>query len=647
MIRITAILLFIISSSIYSDDFETLLENYFGQRTPTPNNYIDVSQIQDKYELYKNSPIDINKSSLRKLKNLPLVNDKVLKELKDDNPYKSKEELLDRINSIKTEEIIKHILRECLSINTPSKPKNQLIYIARNQSLIQERRGFTQGKYQGSELGIYQKLNLNYSEFELYTITDKDAGERNINDFTSISVKYDNENYKVILGDYNLSFGLGNMYDQSFLSLKNTDFINTSTEYGYGAEMNRSTLENNFFRGIYAECYILEGFRLSSFYSKFSRAATFNKETNNISSIYNSGYYRTETEIEKKSTLQEQLIGTNFEFNIGNFSLGVLSTYIDYSNEIYSSSNSTFLGKEGFLNSLYGSYNTEGESLQFEFGQDARGYMSFRTNYLSQISNNISFLTDIRYADPDYRAPYASNFGEQSFVANEKGILAGLIYNDKKIYLSLFSDLYSTKRTTFTTNQPVRGIQFFTDFRFKFSRTDYGIRFNYERKSDSYTSELHNTKLTFPHDKINARFDVNTNLGHGLKLRARTDITFKLNDLSEAEVGNLYLLELKKRDNSLNIYYGISYISFNTTSFESAIYGFQYQVPGLAYVYPFYQKGNNVSLFLKYEPYESIDIWIRFNHLYKNNNENIGSGYEEIVGNERTQLIFQLQYMLR
>lgn len=647
MIRIIIILLLLISTSVYSNDFETLLENYFGQRTPTPNSYIDVSQIQDKYELYSNSPININKANLKTLKYLPLVNDNILEELSDGKPYKSKEELADRINSIQSEEIIKHILRECLSIKTQQKSRNQLTYIARNQSLLQERKGFKDEKYVGSELGLYQKFNINYNNYELNSVIDKDAGERYINDFTSISAKYDIEDLKIIIGDYNLSFGLGNVYDQSFLSLKNTDFINTSTEYGYGAEMNRSTLENNFFRGIYGEFYISSNLRLSSFYSNYDRAATLNEETNIISSIYNSGYYRTETEIQKIRTLNEQLSGIDLEYNIGELSVGLLTTYIDYSNEINSSSNSTFFGKNGFLNSVYGAYNTDKESLKFEVGIDARNYISLRTNYLMELSDRISFLTDIRYADPDYRAPYASNFGEQSFVANEMGVLTGLIYNEKKLHLSLFADFYSTKRNTFTTKQPVRGIQLFTDLRLKVGRTDYGFRFNYERKSDSYISDIINTKLTIPHDKINTRFDINTNLGSGFKLRARTDITFKLNEFSDAEVGNLYLFELKKRDNKLNIYYGISYISFNTTSFESAIYGFQYQVPGLAYVYPFYQKGNNISMFLKYEPFEFIDIWMRFNHLYKNNNDNIGSGYEEIVGNKRTQLIFQVQYMLR
>jgi len=641
--KIAVILIIFTSFPLLSDDFERLLENYFGQRTPTPNNFIDISQIQDKYDIFSKNPININTTSLIKLQNLPLVNDNILKKLRDSGPYTTNTELMDTINSYQIEKIMKFILIKCLSTVKTTKTRNGINYIARNQSILQDRKGFTDKRYLDSELGLYQKININYNDFELNSVIDKDAGEIYLNDFTSISAKYDNEDFKAILGDYNLSFGLGNVYDQSFLSLKNTDFINTSTEYGYGAEINRSTLENNFFRGIYTEYNFTYDFKVSTFYSNINRGATLDKKTNLISSIYQSGYYRTGTEIEKVGVLNEKLVGLDIQYNYNDFSFGILSTYLNYNKEIKSSSSSSFNGKNGLISSIYGAFNVEDNSFKYELGVDANNNISFRTNYLLAISNNVSFLTDLRYAAPNYRAPYASNFGEQSFVSNEKGILTGIVFSKGNYYLSLFSDIYSTELSTFTTKHPVKGAQFFTDFRLKDGKQEYSFRLNYERKSDSFTSDSINSKLTIPYDKINARFDINTNLGLGLRLRARAEISYKLNEYTESETGNLFLLEIKKRDNNLNLYYGISFISFNTTSFESVIYGFQYQVPGLAYVYPFYQNGNNISLFLKYDFYKYLDLWIRFNNLYKNNNENIGSGYEEIQGNNRSQVIFQVQ----
>lgn len=646
MIRCVLIFLLFISIPIYSEDFETLLENYFGNRTPSSTNYFDISQLQDLYNTYSKDPFDINKSKLRDLIKLPLVSENYLLELLESTPYTNDFELIDKINSLNTEEIIKTVLRDCLTTKTARKDVNSLRYTNRYKDILQNKEGFQKEKYIGSQTDLYQKLNLIYNDFEQNTIIDKSAGERFINDFSSYSLKYEKQNFKIIVGDYNLSYGLGNVYDQSFLSLKSSDFINTAVDYGGGAEMNKSTIENNFFRGIYGEYYLSKYFRVSNFYSNRNIAATINKKTDIATSIYTAGYFRTNTEISKVGALNEEVSGMNIEYNSRYFSLGLLSTYLDYSKEIISSSYAVFNGQRGFNNSFYGAYNRPNESIKFEIGQDANNNFSFRANYYHKITNDLTFLTDFRSAGPKYRAPYANNFGEQSFLANEKGILTGIVYNHNNFALSFFTDIYGSELKTFTTQTPMRGIQYFADFRLKEGKEDYGLRINYEKKSSSFKIDKSGKKLTAPNNKLNVRFDINSNLGGGFNFRARTELTFVINDVVETENGNLILLEIKKRDDNLNLYYGLSYLTFNTSSFESVIYGFQYQVPGLAYVYPFYKKGNNLSAFVKYEVDEYLDLWMRFNHLYKNNNDNIGTGYEEIVGNMRTQFVFQIQFKL-
>lgn len=646
MIRCVLIFLLFISIPIYSEDFETLLEKYFGNRTPSSTNYFDISQIQDLYNIYSKDPFDINKSKLKDLIKLPLVSENYLLEILESRTYTNEFELIDKINSLNTDEIIKTILRDCLTIKTQRKDVNSLRYTNRYKNILQNKQGFLKEKYIGSSTDLYQKMNLKYNDFELNTILDKDAGERFINDFTSFSLKYDKQNFKIIVGDYNLSFGLGNVYDQSFLSLKSSDFINTAVDYGGGAEMNRSTIENNFFRGLYGEYYLSRYFRVSSFYSNRNLAATINKETNIATSVYTSGYFRTKTEISKVGTLNEQVSGMNLEFNSRYFSFGLLSTYLDYSKEIISSSFALFSGQRGFNNSFYGAYNRPNESIKFEIGQDANNNFSFRANYYHKITNDVTFLTDFRSTGPEYRAPYANNFGEQSFLANERGIISGVAFNRNNFAFSLFTDIYGSILKTFTTQTPMNGIQYFADFRLKEGNEDYGLRINYEKKSSSFKLDKSSPRLTVPNSKLNFRFEINSNLGEGFNFRARTELIFVMNDIVETENGNLILLEIKKRDNKLNLYYGLSYLTFNTSSFESVIYGFQYQVPGLAYVYPFYKKGNNLSAFVKYEIAEYLDLWARLNHLYKNNNDNIGTGYEVIIGNVRTQFVFQFQFKL-
>ncbi|MFA7325212.1 MAG: hypothetical protein WC121_00970 [Candidatus Kapaibacterium sp.] len=651
MIRVVPILiLFLFILEIDAKDFETLLENYFGNRTPAAQDYIDLSQIQDVYEFYSTDPININSANKKQLRELPFITDWVIDELKSKGPYKNRFELEETINNIATDEIIKFVLRECLTTsNTKEKDFNNS-YTVRYRSNLEPTKGFVNDKYMGSELNLYQKLRTKYQDFELSTVVDKDDGELSITDFYSLSLKYEKEDYKLIVGDYNLSYGLGNLYDQSFLSLKNSDFVNTSSEFGHGAEMNRSTIDYNFFRGGYLEKTFhlnsSSNLRVASLYADTKRSATVDTTRDIVSSVYKAGYFRTETEIKKKNQLDELLLGLNVEYETEKFSLGALTTHLGYSKFIESSSFSSFYGQSGFLNTIYGRIGRNDEILKFEMCMDVNTNISLRTNYLLEIYENLIFLTDIRFTEPNYRAPYAMNFGEQSFMANEKGILTGISYNYDNMRIALFSDFYNSELKTFTTTKPIRGIEYYLDLVLDNKSTKYNIRIDYERKSDTFKSDTMNTKFTIPNTKLNTRFEVNSNLGKYFAFRGRAELSFKINDFQEVQGGNLILLELKKKGSKLDLQYGLSFITFNTTDFETVIYTYLYQVPGFAYVYPFYQSGNNINAFVKYKLIDEISLWFRINHLFKNSNGKIGSGNEEIVGNERTQLIFQMQYMI-
>lgn len=651
MIRIISIVvLFVFTLEIEAKDFETLLENYFGNRTPAAQDYLDLSQIQDVYEFYSTDPININTASKKQLRELPFITDWVIDELKSKRPYKNRFELEEAVDRIATDEIIKFVLKECLTTsNTKAKEFNNS-YTVRYRSNLEPTKGFVNDKYIGSELNLYQKIRTKYQDYELSTVVDKDDGELSITDFYSVSLKYEKEDYKLIIGDYNLSYGLGNLYDQSFLSLKNSDFVNTSSEFGQGAEMNRSTIDYNFFRGGYLEkTFYLNSssnLRVASLYADTKRSATIDTTRDIVTSVYKTGYFRTETEIKKKNQLDELLLGLNVEYETEEFSLGVLTTHLGYSKFIESSSFSSFYGQNGFLNTIYGRIGSNDEILKFEMCTDVNTNISLRTNYLLEIYENLIFLTDIRFTEPNYRAPYSMNFGEQSFMSNEKGILTGISYSYNNISVALFSDFYNSELKTFTTTKPIRGIEYYLDFILDNKSTKYHIRIDYERKSDTFKSDTMNTKFTIPNTKLNTRFEVNSNLGKYFVFRGRAELSFKINDYQDVQGGNLILLELKKKGSKLDLQYGLSFITFNTTDFETVIYTYLYQVPGFAYVYPFYQSGNNINAFVKYKLIDEISLWFRINHLFKNSSGKIGSGNEEIIGNERTQLIFQMQYMI-
>jgi hypothetical protein len=642
------LLLSVTFNNLHSKDFATLLENYFGSEVPSAKEQIDLSELQDRFAYYSEHKLNINSAPIKELIKLPLVSKLNIKILRKGKPFKTKLQLLNSIDSLQADEITKFVLKECLTIKTIRKTEFEASYKIRNKSTLQTKKGFAEGKYLGSPLNMYQKLNIKSNYLELYTVLDKDAGELYINDFTSASLKYERSNLKLIAGDYSLFYGLGNLLDQSFFSFKNADFVNTSTEFGTGGTQNKSTLADNFFRGIFAEYTLplsyLSALKISGFYSNSNRSATIDDSTGVATSIYESGYFRTKTEVSNAGNLNEQLYGISAELVSDDLTLGIVTNYLKYANKIEATSFGDFWGKEGGLSSIYGSYSFKDNTIKFEVGTDANRNASARANFLTQINRNLSLLTDLRYADADYRAPYSSNFGEQPYVSNEMGILSGINYSKNNVYIALFADFYSSFNKVFLTTQPITGVQYYLDLKLRHSSTEYGLRVNYDKKSDAFDIDGADAKITQPNNKLTTRFDVYKTIGKAYNFKGRLEFSYKFNDITESEVGSLIQLELKKQFDDINLYAGVNYTVFNTSSFESVIYGYQYQVPGLAYVYPYYGKGTNLSVFAKYKFLEYFDLWLRYNYLYRNDTDVIGTGNEEIVGKVRSQVIFQLQF---
>ncbi|MFN3695744.1 MAG: ComEA family DNA-binding protein, partial [Ignavibacterium sp.] len=106
----------------------------------------------------------------------------------------------------------------------PAKLKAQLR--SRFGNDLQTRKGFEEGIYLGSKLRAYNRLLIKYSnQIQAGIIFDKDAGEKDFNDFNSfhINAKDIGMIKNFILGDYVLEFGQGLMLWSPYSFSKGAD----------------------------------------------------------------------------------------------------------------------------------------------------------------------------------------------------------------------------------------------------------------------------------------------------------------------------------------------------------------------------------------------------------------------------------------
>jgi hypothetical protein len=88
------------------------------------------------------------------------------------------------------------------------------------------------------------------------------------------------------------------------------------------------------------------------------------------------------------------------------------------------------------------------------------------------------------------------------------------------------------------------------------------------------------------------------------------------------------------------------YTLFDTDDYESRIYAFEHQLPYRYLVPAFYGKGSKAYLLIHWKFLSHFSLWIRAARTFYYDRSTIGSGLSEIPENKRTELAFQLHYLI-
>jgi len=184
---------------------------------------------------------------------------------------------------------------------------------------LQPARGFTEGKYLGTSFKSYQRMKVRRGEnFAAAFLMEKDAGESRLNDFFSgyVQIKNTVPSSSIVLGDYVVEAGQGISMWRGFDYRKGADVIVPVLKRNREVVPYASSDENAFLRGI-ATTVDFPDFSLMAFYSRKSLSALLDPD-GNVTSLYTTGYFRTENEREKRENLTETLLGTRGKYHLPN-----------------------------------------------------------------------------------------------------------------------------------------------------------------------------------------------------------------------------------------------------------------------------------------------------------------------------------------
>lgn len=452
----------------------------------------------------------------------------------------------------------------------------------------------------------------------------------------------------LIIGDFTVGLGQGLLIQTGFGAGKTA--LATSTQRGgQTLKTYSSANEFNFLRGLGAQLKMNPNVRLIVFYSDRKKDGTVKGDTKLFSSFQESGNHRTATEIASEKTIHEILTGlaVRYHWKSGHLAINSLYSHFDHyflkPDQVYNTF--AFQGNQLFLFSIDHQWRFKNILL---FGETARGKSSAWASLQGlqwSIDKQLDLAILYRNFRKNYPALYSSVFSENSQANNEEGIYLGMEYKPHaKWKVSAYQDYWRHSWYKFNVNGPSQGYE-------QLIRISYNIR----RKLESYfqfksKTRLENSQNGYPLEKLNSttvsrwRFQFNYKVNPGWELRSRMELVSFAEGRGLAQNGWLVYQDLLYHPVQSKLSFTSRISFFNTDDYESRIYAYENDILNNYSVPAFSDEGMRFYFNFRWDVTRNLMIEARCARTRWIDASTIGSGLDEIQGNKRTELKFQLRW---
>ncbi len=611
----------------------------------------DIEFLMERIEFYASRPVNLKYSNSNQLIKIPGIDRKLANSLIEYADVNSKFSFKFIRDSLKLSKGLFKIIRNCTYYDTLSVSiqNNQFKQRISSEIPFNSAYGFENKSFVGDKYSYKQKTELQIDNYNIVFLSSKSEGESSYFEFYSAGLDYNGTIANIIIGDFTVKSAYSNIFGESFSSNKGTNIINPISDFSNQININKSSLDYLFFRGVAAikqiELYKGINLELLGFASNINRSASI--EDGKAVSIYKSGLFRTYTEKNKKDKLNEKSISLISSLSARSYFIGFSLLYLNYSKELYTKSANVFSGKSGLLKSIFTAYYSGNLSFYSELSMDADNKFAFRagTNYSF---NFIDLAIQYREYAKDFRSPFGQNFGEQSVASNERGIYTGIeIKSFKNLLVSSYIDIYRTITRTYQIDLPISGLDllFFIQYQLN-EKTTITFKFRNETRTDAIRDSISKFQILFDKIRTQARLQYDYQYSPKLKISQKFEYCFiDFQGIKSTESGSLIKTELSyKIFNRLKI--SSDYTLFNTDTYESAIWVMESNMPGEYKSPAYYGKGNKLALVLSINLFDITNIYVVYYQSNKNKVRSIGSGLDEIKSNRLNSINLQFEWNL-
>lgn len=558
--------------------------------------------------------------------------------------------------------------------------ENNNYFLLRMDRILETQRGYSPGvdsddrRFLGSAAKVYGRFRTSHSkDFSLGFTFEKDAGEQfNWNTsnkqygFDYYSFHFMKENVgnfkKVIVGDYQMQFGQGLLLGAGFNAGKGAETITTVRRSSSGIKPYTSVLESGFMRGA-ATTYQIKNFEVTSFYSHLGQDANIKNDTTftnfdeYITSVQQTGFHRTDSELANKDVVTENTFGINIHFRkpSGDFQSGITFINTNYSIPLIKKPNNynqfEFQGNNNYNIGGYFNYNWQNFLLFGEGATSKSGGLGMVGGFIGSLSPIVSISMVLRNYQRDFHSFYGNSFGESTRNINESGIYWGLkITPSRKYYFTAYYDRFKFPWLRFRAEAPSQGYEYLARFNYKPKRSLllYG-QYRAESKQLSVNVDEGNLSRLEEGVKRSYLFNMNYDMGGGFSIKSR----IQLSDYTLAgqkTKGMAIAQDLNFQVSKFRI--STRFAIVDTDDFENRQYMYEKDVLYAFSVRGISGKAIRNYILIQYKPSKKFNLWLRYartnfqdaQRIINVESSVLGSGLTQINGNTRSEIKMQVRY---
>ncbi len=613
----------------------------------------------------RKEPLNLNEASRQQLKAIPGIPLDLVDTILN---YRAEKGRINRKEELRVlpgmDELTYSYLSEVTTVTQfpASTLRSELSWRSRYLDRIDKPIGFKNGVYESGPAKVYNRAQFSWrGQIEGGLLLEKDSGESRFDDLRLFYLATQlGETLEITVGNYQLLFGQGLVFWGPYGFSKSSDAIYPVRRHGRGARGYLTVDENAALSGITATVRRAR-IDVTLFASRSSLDAS-PISGNDVVGLFASGFHRNANEESKRDVLDETVLGGHAQYAVSdNLALGATFYASSFSKNFqdpdFERSRFEFRGKRNHVAGFDWRYASELVSF---FGEAARS----RNGGTAVVAGTQLDLRSVALAMlfRDYKKEFQNfhgfGFGERNGESqNERGFYLGLAYRPlRTTRFHAYYDVYTFPWRTFFEPLPVQGNDFMARLEQQLSR-DMLVTVRFREKSrhenqpfqDDFGREI---RQMVERRQRQLRLQLELQATRELRLRGRIDITRTLwhgfgRDLSaDNETGFLVYQDIRFRPSEK---FGITarVTFFDTDSFDSRVFQYENDLPGVATNRALFGRGTRWYLLLKYRPFKRMSLHLKYSESLRDDVDTTGTGPDRIDGNLDRRLGLQMEVALK